>query len=405
MSCTCRIITLGKINGFLILILIGAILLGSLSFVESLTKFFAEKNYHPIIYTMTYSLGLTLSFCFLLVHKKRIKSEKENQLINCSTIERANTYTCTMKKITFKEKFLWILLTASINYFAYAFFCICWMNPDNYLNCWGITISFMSLFSHFILKMKIYRHHYLGMICIITFGISYNVAMGMFSKENLKKNYNSYLIQLMTECLICLTNVLYKFLMDKKYIISYEILVYEGIIEFILGVIILIITTSLNYLDNFWDFVNDVDATEIALLVLLTLIQFLLYLSQIIVIDKFSPFHVFLITVIRDLIFFFAFFRADKLAGSIYVAINILACLFILLIFTEIIEINFLDLSIMTKKNIELRALIDASISEKEEEEDIEDKKINYEGYEIDFRNEKSNEPKELIPIDMESSN
>ena len=403
MCCKCKLITLGKVNGFLVLIIIGAILLGSLTLVEGLSKSFARKNKHPIIYSMTYSLGMSLSFCFLLVYKKRIKSERENLLLN-NEIERVNTF--SKSKISIKEKFLWLLLTASINYFAYVFFCIYWINEDNYFNCWGITILFMSLLSYFILNMKIQRHHYLGIISIIILGITFNIALGKFSKESLDRDLNSYLVELMYESLFCLTNVLYKFLMDKKYIISYEILVYEGIIEFILGVITLIITTSLNYLDNFWDFVNDVDATEIALLVLLTLIQFLLYLSQIIVIDKFSPFHVFLITVIRDLIFFFAFFRADKLAGSIYVAINILACLFILLMFTEIIEINFLDLSTMTKKNIELRALMDASIIEKEEEEeDIEDRKINYKGYEIDFRNEKTNEPKELIPIDMESSN
>ena len=66
MSCKCKLITLGKVNGFLILIIIGAILLGSLTLVEGLSKSFARENKHPIIYSMTYSLGMSLSFCFPL---------------------------------------------------------------------------------------------------------------------------------------------------------------------------------------------------------------------------------------------------------------------------------------------------------------------------------------------------
>ena len=403
MSCKCKLITLGKVNGFLILIIIGAILLGSLTLVEGLSKSFARENKHPIIYSMTYSLGMSLSFCFLLVYKKRIKSERENLLLN-NEIERVNTF--SKSKISIKEKFLWLLLTASINYFAYVFFCIYWINEDNYFNCWGITILFMSLLSYFILNMKIQRHHYLGIISIIILGITFNIALGKFSKESLDRDLDSYLVELMYESLFCLTNVLYKYLMDKKYIISYEILVYQGLMEFAFGIITLIITTSIDKLDNFWDFVNEANATEVAILVLLTLIQFLVYLSQMIVIDKFSPFHTYLITVLRDLIFFFIyiFLQTGKLGASIYVTINILACLFILLFFLEIIELNCLGLSTMTKKSIELRAQIDAVMSEKEEE-DIEEKKINYKGYTLDLPNDKPNEPRELLPLDMESTN
>ena len=238
------IISLGKINKYLFLILVGAVLLGSLTFLEGLTKFFAEVNYHPIIYSMTYSLGLSLSFIWLIIYKIRTKRRniKEHILPKENKDEVANAH-FHQKQITNKEKFLWILLASSINYFAYVFFCIYWVNYFNCLNSWGITLICMSLFSSLILKIKLYKHHYLGIIVVVVLGFTYNLVSEKFTEENFKKNYDSYLIQFMTECLISLMNVLYKYLIEKKLIISYEILFFEGLFDFTFGIITLIITT------------------------------------------------------------------------------------------------------------------------------------------------------------------
>ena len=285
MAFICKEISFGKTNIFFSLILVGAILLTSLTYVESLSKFFADKNYHPVIYSMTYSLGLCLSFSFLIIYKIRNKSVKDNILPHNKDYQNSRTFTgvsSTKTHMTFKEKFLWILLTSVINYFAYIFFCIYWMNETNFLNCWGITIIFMSLFSNLILKIKLYRHHYLSIIVVVLLGFSYNIVMDKFSKENIKKNYDCYLVQFMTECLISLMNVMYKYLVETKYIISYEILLIEGLIEFVLGIITLIITTNAGIVDNFWDFIDEVDTHEVTLLIIITLIQFLLYTTEII---------------------------------------------------------------------------------------------------------------------------
>ena len=224
----CNIISLGKINKYLFLILVGAILLTSLTFFESLTKFFANENLHPIIYSMTYSIGLSLSFSWLIIYKIRNKNRKMKEHLipidNASDSIHVFLRNSSPKQISNKEKFLWIFLASSINYFAYVFFCIYWVNIDTYLNNWGITLICMSLFSSLILKIKLYRHHYLGIVAVVGLGFTYNLAMEKFSEENIKKNYDSYLIEMMTECLISLMNVLYKYLMEKKFLISYEIL-------------------------------------------------------------------------------------------------------------------------------------------------------------------------------------
>ena len=261
MRCKCKIISLGKTNKYIFLILLGAILLIALAYVEYESKFFAEKKTHPIIYSMTYSLGLTLSFVLLIIYKIRNKRKNKNYnlLLNIKNERMSFNTISPIEKISTKKKFLWILLISGINYFAYTLFNIYWINLDNYFNTWGISLLFMSFISYFILKIKLYKHHYLSIISVVIFGFIYNLVMDRFNKEKIRNNYDSYLIQLMFNCLISLGNVLYKFLMDKIYINPYEILFIQGLIELILGIITLIITTSIGVIVNFIDFIVEVE--------------------------------------------------------------------------------------------------------------------------------------------------
>ena len=259
----------------------------------------------------------------------------------------------------------------------------------------------MSLFSRWILKIKLYKHHYLGIITVVIVGSLYNVILHKFVKDNFENNYSSYLSFFFTETLFSLLNVLYKYYIHKKYIKSYEILFIEGIIEFILGVITLTITTKTGILDNYYDFIEQVDKYEINLFIILTFIQFLLYSFEMIIIDIFSPFHVFLVNVIRECIIFFIFFDTDNLAGSIFVAILIFICIFMILVFIEFIELNFSGLSTMTKKNIELRAQLDVKLNNKDEEKGG----IEYQGgYIVNMDDEKRKDSEEYIQMDIYST-
>ena len=392
MGCKCKIIILGKTNKYLLLILVGSILLIALAYVEYESKFFAEKKTHPIIYSMTYSLGLTLSFIFLIIYKIRNKwkNKNYNPLLNIKNEYRYSNAISHIEINSNKKKFLWILLISGINYFAYIFFSIYWINLDNYFNTWGITLVFMSFVSYFILQKKLYKHHYLSIISVVICGFIYNLFMGRFNKEQIGNNYVSYLIQLMVNCLISLGNVFYKFLMEKIYINPFKILFIQGLIELILGIITLIITTSIDVIDNFIDFIDEVEPKDIIVLFSLILIQFLIYLIQIIIINIFSPFHILLIYIIKDFIAFFIYYNIQNPGISLYITIGIgiCICIFMLLVFTEIIELNFLGLSKMTKRNIELRAQID-SVNEIIND-DITEKGVNYNGYIIELEDPKN---------------
>ena len=69
-------------NKLIFLVFLGALSFVSLSFVEGESKFFDQENYHPIIYTITYSLGLCLSFIFLIIYKIKNKRNSPKKKFN-----------------------------------------------------------------------------------------------------------------------------------------------------------------------------------------------------------------------------------------------------------------------------------------------------------------------------------
>ncbi len=68
----------------------------------------------------------------------------------------------------------------------------------------------------------------------------------------------------------------------KKYIKSYEIFFYQGLIELALSIISLIITTNIGYLDNFYEFIDNLDKKEILFVLFLLLTEFMYNLSLLI---------------------------------------------------------------------------------------------------------------------------
>ena len=196
---------------------------------------------------------------------------------------------------------------------------------------------------------------------------------------------------------------MHKYLIYTKYIQPYEILFIQGIIEFILGVITLIITTKFDEIDNFFDFIQSLDRKEIGLIIAMIICQFFIYSIQIKIIDIFSPFHVFLLDILNDFIQFFI--MIDKFDSNLRIIISTIVCIIVcfvmILIFIEIIELNFCGLSYMTKKNIELRARQDPNITNKDD-----DRGISFDGYSLSLKKDKINklnDVNELIPIDRDS--
>jgi hypothetical protein len=168
--------------------------------------------------------------------------------------------------------------------------------------------------------------------------------------------------------------------MHIKYIISFEIIFYQGIIELIFGIITLIITTSINKVDNFIAFCKDLDVKEGLLIVALILTNFISSIFMITIINIFSPFHIFLSNALTDFLSFFSVIytskglnnKGEKIEAYVIILsiLFFIIGLFMILIYIEIIQLDFCGLSNMTIKNIQLRAQLDCLENIEKSEDD-----------------------------------
>jgi cell division protein FtsL len=381
-NCKCKLLSFGTINKKFIIIIIQVFVnLGS-NIIKRQSLFFQETNEHPIVFCVTNSLGLCLSFILLLIYKKRNKKKIRSDIEQNNLITLAAPNQQKVVSISIIEKFLLFSLVAGIDYLSMTIAALFWSGNVNYINDWPIIIIFMALFSYLILKVKLYKHHYLSMITIIILGILYNLMMNVFTKENMSNNYQFFIAFFITEIINAFIYFLYKYYMLIKFLISFEILFYQGLIELLFGIITLIITTSIKKVDNFFTFCDALNEDtkkpkQILLFVALIVITFLNTSLIITIIDYFSPFYIFLTNALSDFFFFFLLIEDigkinKNLPTPILIILSIVflvLCIFMILVYIEIIQLNFCGLSNMTIKNIQLRAQLD-SLTDLEKSED-----------------------------------
>ena len=260
-----------------------------------------------------------------------------------------------------------------------------------YLTYWPSNILLIALFSYLLLKMKLYKHHYLIIFIITIIGIACNFISGNFTLVQLKKNYKGYLTYFFAESTMNILYVLYKFFMIKKFIKSYEILFFQGLIDVVIGIITLIITTKIyETFDSFNEYINDLDGAEIGIFIGLMFTNFITYLIYYIIIDIFTPFHIFLLNILSQILIFSC---TGGLESETYIIvlfwILLAICIFMVLVFIEIIQLNFCGLSTMTKMNIEERASKDVGLCTNNDDNATLEQKLTYKGYHLELQDMK----------------
>ena len=407
-KCGCKIISFGHINLYMLLIPLGAFF----SAAKDIIIIFSEKlgendpkkpeKQHPVIITINYAFGLCLSFIFFIIYKICNKRHKN---MNIFLLDRMMNK--ASGKISKKEKILWILLGSVLDFFAKLIFSYNWVKRKDYLCYWQSNILLMSLFSYLLLKMKLYKHHYLSIILLVVFGIAHNFIAEHFTLDNLKENYIGYIIYFFAESIFNILYVLYKFFMITKFIKSYEILFFQGLIESILGIIMLAITTKYYpKLDSFSMYFENIGSKEKLVFISLIFINFVTFVIIFIIIDIFTPFHIFLLNILSEMIsgFFDGTYKIEFYLKIIYY-IFIIISIIIVLVFIEIIQLNFCGLSTMTKKNIEERAGLDSlSLIESDKEDndytikDTEEQKINLGDYTFELKELNNDGVNSILP-------
>lgn len=370
MAIKCRVITCGKINKKIILIIVGGLVYSLHLYIESESEIFGgDTNEFPVIYTMMYSICLCLSFSLLLIFN--VYSKKKKDKITSSLIEDKGNIifekndTIKKKIISWKEKLLWIFLVSIIDYIAYLFSSIYWLDNGNYVDTLQTNIIFMSIFAYLILKLKLHKHHYLCISVIIIRSIAYTIIFNVYQKDPSKKNdIVPYIVSFVTEIVFSLTYVMSKYFMLIKYIHPFEIMFFEGIFELFFSIMTLIISSRIGKLDNISHFLEKFKYMEVFILISWIIVNFIYHAILFKVIDIFSPFYIHISILISEFLSFFFKLDGLNIGQLIFYIISFIVCPFMILVFLEIIELNFCGLSEMTAKNIELRARLDSVIND-----------------------------------------
>ena len=237
-------------------------------------------------------------------------------------------------------------------------------------NFWIFDIIFLSLFSYFILKMKLYKHQILNMIIIIILGAFLNVII-YFKLDDDNKGINilDLSLKLLSEIFFSLNYVIAKYNMRTNYCDPYEVCIGEGIIGLIMYILCIIIFNSsgltiygVKYPDNLYELINNIEINDFIVIFIFILYTFVYNISLLLTCNYFIPCYIFIFCIFNEC---YSFFQMENnlllnISGLIIIFLIFISFLF----FIEIFELNICDISTNTKKNIEIRAEFDSLAEE-----------------------------------------
>ena len=345
---------------------------------------------HPLVMNFASSFGLMLSIIPLIIYKKknkemfffaREKKEERNDLvyINMSEAIKYGKY-----KYILLSSFLDFIQTIVMDRFSA--FCV--------VNMWIFDILFISIFSFFIFKIKLYLHHYISVLLIIFVGISLDIFSGHYIFND-KDYVTSMIFKFISEIVLSLGFVIDKYTMEKKFCSPYEMCFYHGVINFILSLILLSFSKDIG-LDDYSEFFNEPSLDKFFAFIIFMFVQFIFNIFILIINKNTTPCHI-LIMIIIGLFAPYIKLLTNDIKSAIILILGLLIILFFTLIFNEILELRCFGLEKNTKKNITTRAAVDrlsvGIVDDSDESDDNEEEEE--EGNEIDDEHGRINDSKQ----------
>ena len=319
---------------------------------------------HPFCSGINAGLGMSLAFIPYLIISKCPKNENNNDKI---TFEKIDEETKKSEKNIDpdlkKGKYLIIFLCSFLDFLQKIL--VFMFSSHIFNNIWLFNIFFLYLFSLMVDKFHLYKHHYLSGGIMIFFGIGLNVI----NLLNIKVNQIPYLfLSIFIEMIYSLCIILAKNGISYKFCSPFEITIYEGIFSLVLNIIFLAISTNIplskyfkfseilkvseyngnKYLDNFYSYFPKMGFTEILSFIVIMIGRVSFNLFTHLTLKHFDIFHVIFILIIGEI----QLNWEGKTVYEIVITAVIFAIeLFMLLIFCEILELNFCGLDDNIKKN------------------------------------------------------
>ena len=304
------------------------------------------------------SVGLGQILIIIIPHIKlfSISNKKERTKCECS------------KKNCIHYTIVLILYAIAINftYFnndnnSYSIF---WNKTENLSTLQGLEIITITVISIFLLKYKYFIYHYLSIILFCLSSVGFDLILNNYKKiiSNMKilLSFGGFLAEGAYFCYV-------KYMIDKHYHQYWNILFFIGIMVLFFDIItiieILILKDGkgiLSYIDDFMQYFKDVSIEIIIIKFILNIIlQFISNILEILTIFYLTPEYILIaqnLSKIYLIIYMFIYnknyeFEKYQYCYLIFYVLQI----FSLMIYLEIIELNFCKLNKNTRRNIKLR--------------------------------------------------
>ena len=307
------------------------------------------------------SFGFLVAYTYIRMNCRRnLKNEiQDKNKTSKNTIELIYNKPSKNKNALFLIIFISLLdfVARTIELFFFLF--ICSEKAEEKQIRWLITFEILPriIFCYFILKVKLYRHHFLS---LLFFFIGFLIISILGIKLIDAKNQRMYVFtMIIPKVLYALEDTINKIILTDRFILPHFLLFFRGLINAILVsmlICILYFTSSLDfrYYDNI---LNNIQVSEI----LFKILSFIFLTCKIFCIFKiiyiFTPQHVGFCLVI---IYMFNAIKNMILAGDfqneffycLFIIISLLFIAFGTLIFNEMILINCWGLNENTKSGI-----------------------------------------------------
>lgn len=360
------IINYGKINRKLMIPIFGGIIRLLYRYIIDLNPKYEALTNNPFLMSIYTAIGMTFAFIPFLILKKRIRKidkNSENRL-TLIKIEKSKSFIkyeyYDINKKTKNHKYKLIFFSTIFDFLETLLtYCFC---KKFIYNFWIFRVLFISIFSYFILKIKLYKHQYFSMIIMIILGFGLNIIEYFKSDKKEKSNLIEILIKLIIQAMASLTYVINKFNMEKNFCTPYEICFWEGGIEVILYIIGLYIInrvgltiSDIKHPDNFNEYKRNFDKIDIILALIHIIISGIYNVFILLTCDYFTPYHVLFILIIHQSYYYFKI--DENIIFNIIGFFILLLIFFMLLFFIELLEFNLYGFSMNTKKNIGIRAM------------------------------------------------
>ena len=225
----------------------------------------------------------------------------------------------------------------------------------------GIEMIFLAIISMYLLKYRYFIHNYIALGAFIIFGLITDLILDVYSKYS-ESSFGVIILDFIVIITDAASYCYQKYLMEKFYYPYWTVVIVPVVALFIINCGTLTLTLIFGRdsdISLFSDFYVYFDEVEVGIIIgkffLNTVLNFILYSFAALTLYNFTPDFILISMQLSK----FAGVLIGNLSDRYYYIIFVVLQFFCLLIYLEIIELNFCNLNKNTRRNVQIRGEMD----------------------------------------------